>query len=360
VAPGLTVHRMAAHRAAWADLAARALEPSVFNDPGFGLPAAWHLAGPRAPRFLLAWDPQATDRLIGLCCIAPPVPGLPLSAWLHSQATGAFPLLDGERAAEALAALLAMTRRRPAPAGLLLHGLPDGGPTQRLLAASPWPVARLAERSRAVVRPGDALGVGRGAKEMRRQARRLADQGHVAYVSATSAAAVADALPGFLDLEGRGWKGRRGSALGQSPRLRRFVTEMTAALAAGGGCRIDRLDLDGRTMAGGLVLRNGATAFYWKTAYDERYARFSPGAHLAEAIGRRQLADPSVTLTDSCAVPGHTMIDRVWPGRMSVSDMLVGPVPSRALHLAAAVERVRRDLRSQAKRLLAARFRPRP
>ena len=351
---GLTPEAMVRHRAAWADHAGRALEPSIFSDPAFALPAARHLAGWRPPRFLLAWDPADPIRLIGLCCVAPPRVGPMLAAWLHPQATAAFPLLDAARAEVALSALLAQTARGSGPAGLILHGLAADGATMRMIEARPgWSVARLAVRERAVVRRAPALPAGKAGKEFRRQARRLADEGRVAITASTSP----DALDAFLALEQQGWKGRRATALGSSPRLAAFVRDMVAALAADGRCRFHSLTLDDRPIAGGLVLRSGPHAFFWKTAYDETFARFSPGAHLALAIGEGQAREPGLALTDSCAVPGHSMIDRLWPERMTVVDAAV--VPSSAMTvrqcLAIGGERARRAVRAWVKRVVAAR-----
>ena len=339
---------MAPHRAAWADLATRALEPNIFNDPAFALTAAFHLSGPRRPRFLLAWDPLAPERLIGLCCVAPATLPLPRSAWLHPQATAAFPLLDQERAAVALAALLGRT-------GLLMHGLPADGPTMRLLADDPrWSIVQVASRSRAVVRNTPPSLVGKAGKELRRQSRRMAETGQVA-VTVTAAP---EGLDAFLRLERQGWKGRSRTALADTPRLARFVCDMTTALGREGRCLIHSLTLDDRPVAMGLVLRSGPHAFFWKTAFDEAYARFSPGTQLAQAIGQAQAFEPGLCLTDSCAVPGHSMIDRVWPDRMTVADAFVVPAPrlSVAHRMVLASERARRTAKTWIKRAATIRF----
>lgn len=343
----LTPEAMEAHRAAWADLAARALEPSIFNDPGFALPAALHLAGRRGPRFLAAWDPRDPSRLVGLCCLAPPLPGLPRAAWLHPQATAAFPLLDAAAPEAALADLLEQA------GSLLLHGLPADGATLRLIAARPgWSHRVLATRSRAVLRRAPPPLPGKAGKEFRRQARRLADQGDVAV----TVTATPEAFDAFLALEAQGWKGRRATALASRPGSARFAREVGAALLTAGRCTVHTLTLDGRPVAAGLVLRSGPHAFFWKTAYDEAFARASPGAHLAAAIGAALAREPGLRLVDSCAIPGHAMIDRLWPERMTVADVFVAPAPAinRRQASTLALEQARRMLKQAAKRALAA------
>ena len=101
---------------------------------------------------------------------------------------------------------------------------------------------------------------------------------------------------------------------------------MTRLMALRGRCSIEELTVEGEPVAMGIVLRQGDRAFWWKTAYDETAGRCSPGKLLANAIALRNGEDPSLALTDSCAVPDHPMIDRVWPGRLTVMDALVaGP-----------------------------------
>ena len=55
-------------------------------------------------------------------------------------------------------------------------------------------------------------------------------------------------------------------------------------------------------------------AFSFKTAFDEDYARFSPGVLLQQA-NLDLLDDSRIAWVDSCAAPGHPMIDSVWRER---------------------------------------------
>ena len=98
---------------------------------------------------------------------------------------------------------------------------------------------------------------------------------------------------------------------------------MTRLMAAQGLCRIDTLAVAGEPVAMGIVLRSGDRAYYWKTAYDERFARHSPGKRSRRRSATLQCSRPDAALTDSCAIPDHPMIDGVWSGRMKVADCLV-------------------------------------
>ena len=69
--------------------------------------------------------------------------------------------------------------------------------------------------------------------------------------------------------------------------------------------------------------RSGRGVFTFKIAFDEDYSRYSPGTLLMlKAIGAF-LRDERVDWVDSCAVPGHPMIDHIWAERRTMSSMLV-------------------------------------
>ena len=55
-------------------------------------------------------------------------------------------------------------------------------------------------------------------------------------------------------------------------------------------------------------------AFAFKTAFDEDFARFSPGLQL-QVENLALLGDGAIDWCDSCAEPGHSMIERIWMER---------------------------------------------
>jgi Acetyltransferase (GNAT) domain len=64
-------------------------------------------------------------------------------------------------------------------------------------------------------------------------------------------------------------------------------------------------------------------AFSFKTAYDEDYARFSPGV-LLQMDNLNLLNRADLTSCDSCAAPDHPMIDSIWRERRTVVRMSIG------------------------------------
>ena len=105
---------------------------------------------------------------------------------------------------------------------------------------------------------------------------------------------------------------------------------MHLLLAAEGRCRIDSLELDGQPIAMGVTIISGRTAALWKIAYDETQAAASPGVQFVLEYTRRQVEDDAIDVTDSCAIPDHPMIDRIWPERLAIADLFIATQASDA------------------------------
>ncbi len=359
----------AAHLDAWNDLLDRCLEHNVFLDPAFCLTAACHLAPREHPRFVMVWDGEPTDHrsLIAVCSIA--LPRNPLrrlvTGWAHDLTTLGVPLLDRDRARMGLEAVLAcMADRLPGRGAMLFESIPADGLTAALLrhvAETSGRDATVVEHwHRAVLRSEtapDRAGLGalspKAGKEVRRQTRRLADLGPVSYTSLRGEH-LGGATEQFLALEAGGWKGRAGTALLQAASRAAFARTMIQLLGHRGRCRIDCLALDGAPIAMSVVLSCGRTDYLWKIAYAEDLARFSPGVQLVLALTERQQRDGRVLVTDSCAIPGHPMIDRLWRDRLAMQHVAVALAPdrNRAFRSAVAGERLWRRLRASAKAIL--------
>jgi hypothetical protein len=157
-------------------------------------------------------------------------------------------------------------------------------------------------------------------------------------------AALARALGDFLAIEAGGWKGRAGTAARAHADLRAFLETAVMALADEGKARIDRLFIDARAIAALVVLQSGATAWTWKIAHDENFARASPGVQLLIDVTRTLLDDARIARADSCATADHPMIDHVWRERLAMADLLfeAGGGGRAAFGLACALESLRR------------------
>jgi CelD/BcsL family acetyltransferase involved in cellulose biosynthesis len=320
--------------ARWRELAGHALEPNAFLEPAFATAA---LGLPEA-RGVGAMMVRSGGRLLGFLPgrIEGLADGRPVStfvAWTHPYAPLSTPLVDRERADDALEALAGGIARLPQRPRVALMPLfaEESAVARRvgdLLYRRGQTARRLDPHRRAALipQPGSdplaAVSTGR-LKELRRQHRRLGESGALDHKTIADVATIRDAVAAYLALEATGWKGRAGSAAGLDDAARTFLSTAVIALAHENKARVELLTLGGTAIAAAIVLFSGTRAWFWKIAYDEGYARFSPGAQLALALTRSLGTDARLDLVDSCAVAGHPMIEPLWSGRLALADWLV-------------------------------------
>jgi CelD/BcsL family acetyltransferase involved in cellulose biosynthesis len=327
----VTPWRAFADRAGWDALAARAAEPNPFAEHRC-LEAG-----------LAAFDARGRVQLATLSAGGEPVGLMPLARrphyerypfpnlgnWLHANAFCGAPLVAAGHEHAFWRELLAWADRH---AGLALffhlEAMPADGPLYAALRdvcaieARPAAVVHRVERALLAsdLAPAayfDASMSGKKRKELRRQHTRLAEQGALCFERRADDEGLGAWTGAFLALERSGWKGSEGSALAcESAKARFFAEALRGAAAAG---RLERLTLrlDGTPIA---MLANFVTppgAYSFKTTYDERYARFSPGV-LLQRENLDLLAREDIAWADSCAAADHPMIERIWREKRTV------------------------------------------
>lgn len=338
----------AAVEPAFRTLADEAPEANVFLEPA--LLAAAERADPSTPIIvLLAWDAEATSRLVGAWAFSRHGGILPrLRAPAVPFASLGSPVVLTDWTEDALAAWLAFLNVDPdLPKLIDLNPSRDSGPFRialdRLVAQGRC-AERVTARHRRAMLESDLDGESylRGTLSNSRRAKlrqlraKLGRQGAVRYVL-HEGDAVAAAAEDFLALEALGWKGRRGSAMQSDAVQADFVRHALAALAERGLASISALTLDGRTISMCVLLRSGGTAFTWKIAYDESCGAFSPGYQLALEDTAMLLADPATRRTDSCAAAEVGMMSEIWAERAETADLYLGVRPGRSPRFAAAM-----------------------
>jgi hypothetical protein len=328
----------------------RTLQPNVFYEPAF-LRAAAALPAARGVGALLV---RERGRLIGVLAgrVEGHAHGRPLPtfvAWATSYSPLSVPLVDHERADAAIDALLDELPHLPGgPRLALLPSIEEDGSFARALTDRLYSRAAgmraLDRHSRAAFAPGGDPFAGvshKKLKELGRLGRRLADTGAVHRASITGDG-MEGAVSTYLALEASGWKGRAGTAAGLDPVARAFLVDAVMGLSREGKARVDLLKVDDRIIAAAITLFSRDRAWFWKTAYDESFAHFSPGVLNALALTQSLAVDSRTALVDSCAVADHPMIDRLWSGRIAIADCLVPLSNRRSFALALATERLRR------------------
>jgi Acetyltransferase (GNAT) domain len=319
----------------WKQLALDAVEPNPFYDAWFLGPALKAFDTKAAVSLFTLWHgPADTGRLIGLIPIANQViygrwPIAHVGNWLHHNAFLGSPLVAAGYEKLFWQKLLDACDKRSGT-GLFLHlnGLVIGGPLQAALDD----VCSAQHRQHALVNTQERAFLQgqpdaeayysevvrtKKRKELRRQKNRLAEMGELQFHRNEGSVGLDDWTDEFLALEWRGWKGANGSALDCAAETRSMFREALQGAARQG--QLERLDLrlDGAPLAMLVNFICGRGSFSFKTAFDEDYARFSPGV-LLQIENLSLLEREGTDWCDSCAAEGHPMIDSLWSGRRRI------------------------------------------
>ncbi len=331
---------------AWRRLADRAVEPNPFFEPDYVLPAARHLAsGPIALAVVADGDEW-------LACL--PVerrrrwrwyPGRWVVTWRHVYCFLGTPLVDRERVEPALETLMEGVSANGRGTWTAFEWLAGDGRLRealdgvlrerrsRTLGLEGFERAALRRRPEATYLE-ETLKPSRR-KELRRLQRRLEDElGEPATLE--DRAGDPSACEEFMRLEASGWKGREGTALLADDAHAAFFRDVCAAYAAQGRLQLLRLGTPDHAVAMQCNLVAGDTLFCLKVAYDEGFARWSPGVQLEARAVDVFHGRADVQLADSCADPDNELINRMWPDRRPITTLVVPPPgPWRRLALSA-------------------------
>jgi hypothetical protein len=128
-------------------------------------------------------------------------------------------------------------------------------------------------------------------------------------------------LEDFFALERSGWKGKRGTALAEREHERLFFETMCRSAYSAGRFHAAEITLDGKPIAMLASFVSGRGAHSFKIAYDEDFARYSPGALLMMKVIGAFHDDPRIDWVDSCAIPNHPMIDHIWAERRVMREL---------------------------------------
>lgn len=322
---------------AWDMLARRVSEPNPFYESWYLLPSLRTLAGDKDIHLLTL---EADGKLVGLLPVVRQASyyGYPfphLANWVHPNCFLGTPLVQRGYERKFWGALLTYCNRNGG-ASLFLHltHMPLSGALhdalKDVLADAPRPATTVLREERAMLfssaEPQDYLVASlstKKRKELRRQHRRLAELGDLQIERLDDYTNIADWTREFIDLEARGWKGKAGSALSSDHRTNELFTYAIAGAAARGRLQRIALRLDGKPIAMLANFLCPPGAFSFKTAFDEEYARYSPGV-LLQRENLELLSRDKIDWVDSCAAPDHPMINHLWRERRSIGRHSIG------------------------------------
>jgi CelD/BcsL family acetyltransferase involved in cellulose biosynthesis len=119
---------------------------------------------------------------------------------------------------------------------------------------------------------------------LRRRRRRLEERGTVTFDEEDGSSRLDRLFDEVVRVEGIGWKGDRGTAIGSRADTLRFYREIAGWAADRGWLRIHILRLDGRALAVSLALRCDGIHFHLKMGYDPEYRQLAPGMLLMREL----------------------------------------------------------------------------
>ena len=313
----------------WDDLVLRA-SSNVFMNPA-ALRAASETKFADLRR-LLAWEQRADGRrLVGVWAlqlrkVAPFWPAV-LEALPYNYAFVSSPVVDPLHVDEVVPALFAAIETSGLPTILSLQSLDAECPAYPAMvtafAARGIEPLMLSETARPfVTREFGLKRSGSTRKKLRQDWNRLSALGAVDVVNDRTLEGARQAFESFLALEKASWKGARGTALLSDRRDAAFVRQLFQNLAAGQNASVAALRVDGEAIAAQVLMYCGTMAYTWKTAFDAKYAKYSPGTLLIDRITDELFAGPDILAINSCAAE-ESFMGQLWAGRRSMVDLLV-------------------------------------
>jgi hypothetical protein len=303
----------------WNDLSANAIQPAGFNAPELILPLLKHVGGANlqtvthGPDLLLAF-PVVSKRLF-------------LKTWETTLTSTGLPHLNAELSASVLLAFL-NAQAKP----ILFNAIPSQGALIATLKKQSANFQIVQTWQRAALKPTGSFENWlqtnfdqKRRKEFKRLRNRLSEQGEMVTDILQQSQDPKPFIDDLLSLEAKGWKGGRGTAIAANPKLKLAFEEACANLHRANKLRFWSLKLNGKAIASLYAIVEGDQAWLGKIAYDEAFAKYSPGVQIIIDCTESFFAEPQIKLIDSTAIPNHPMIDRIWRDRIEMVNGFVAP-----------------------------------
>jgi CelD/BcsL family acetyltransferase involved in cellulose biosynthesis len=322
--------------ARWRELAARALEPNPFFEPEYLLPLAAGLGQEDELCLLVVRGADDWRACMPVQAVSPwrRIPLRSLTTWRGHRLYGLLgtPLVGPAQPTEALASLLgAMPEAYPGARFAALEWLSTDGelaPAIAELLESRRPRPVLFEHfERAVLRRRpeptyvEETLSSKHRRELRRQRRKLGESLGEEPTTVDRGGEDA-AYAELVALEAAGKAGME-TVMAADPGHVAFFERMCRGFAAAGRLQLLSLQGGGQTVAMKCNILAGSTIFFFKIAYDERWAAFSPGIQLELEMLKFFHEDSDAVLMDSCADHNNAMINRLWPDRRRIETQLL-------------------------------------
>ena len=303
----------------WNHLNASAIQSAGCNAPELILPLLKHVGGAKLQTVchgsdLLMAFPASLKRLF-------------LKTWNTPLTTSGLPHLSSELSASVLFAYI-NAQTKP----VLFNAIPSQGPFIETLKKQSSNFSIIQTWQRAALKPtgsfDDWLQTNfdqKRRKEFKRLRNRLSEQGKMTTDILQQGQDPKQFVDDLVSIEARGWKGSRGTAIASNPKLKLALEEACVNLHRAHKLRFWSLKLDGKAIASLFAIVEGDQAWLGKIAYDEAFAKYSPGVQIIIDCTETLFSEPQIKLIDSTAIPNHPMIDRIWRDRIEMVNVFVAP-----------------------------------
>lgn len=333
--------------ARWSDLTERAAEANVALDPRFVAPDR---GGPEGEHLLLVAEED--DAWLGLLRVFQTDAPTDLSlhgygTWDPPVAGPCHPVLDRDRAADALATIARGVRRLLRSGYLTLRGYPASGPLADALAAVDRPGIHtrvLASHSAAwvykvadavpppadeVVLPADIEPAYRSygsRRVLRTSARRLVEAAG-GPLSLHDATADPTAIDRFIAVQASGWKGdhdQGGTALALDDRAEKAFREKVEAFRGSGDLRVLELWAGAHCVYTTVIFVAGGVAVGYLDAYQHEFGQFSPGSLARTAVCSHLRTVPGIEAMNPGIYDQYPEASKIYPDRREFLDVVIG------------------------------------
>jgi Acetyltransferase (GNAT) domain len=134
-----------------------------------------------------------------------------------------------------------------------------------------------------------------------------------------------EAMADFLRLEASGWKGRGdGTAYARDPAKVAWFRDWCQWWTSAGRVIVIAVNSGETSIAMLYCLRAGEGIFLYRTAYDDAYSKYGPGALLLEGVMDVLLKQTDASWIDSSTDPENKINLEMLPERRSLAMLLIG------------------------------------
>ena len=255
-----------------------------------------------------------------------------LSSWKHPYGLLGTPLVRAGRLPDFVAAIREYLRGSPLGPFLALRQALDADVANGIRSAtssgsSALTFERTAERAALMRRAASESPLSsmkpRRRRELEKRHQRMCDE-MGEPLSVLDRSGDRDAVEEFLTLEASGWKGTEGTAMRTAGHADVFRS-LCRNFAARESLQLLSLESAGRVLAMQCNFSSNGRLFNFKVTYDEELKRFAPGILLEVEAMRIFQSERDEEVFDSCADPNDDLMNRLWPDRLPLASVVLGP-----------------------------------